>query len=128
MSCLRRFLIVLSLALLSMQGALAHEHPAFAHHAGGTMGMTGVAGKFDTSQMLSAMSSHCAGMTGTMADAPHDHGRCACCTTACGIHCGALLADFRFEPAKPGSMSPQPRRELRRDSVTYAPPVPPPIG
>lgn len=128
MSCLRRFFIVLSLALLSMQGALAHEHAAFVHHVGGTMRMTGVAGKFDNAQMLSAMPSHCADMTGTTVDARSGHGRCACCTTACGIHCGAVLVDFRFEPAKPGSVPPLSRLALRHDSVTYAPPVPPPIG
>jgi hypothetical protein len=128
MSCLRRILIVLSLALLSMQGAFAHEYAVLVIHDAGKTGISSGPGEIGAARTLSSMPSHCTDMNDITSHTLHGRERCPCCTTACGTHCGALLAAFRFEPAQPGSMRPQPRREFRRDGVTYAPAVRPPIS
>ena len=127
MTCLGRFLIVLALALLSMQGAFAHEHVTPMPDGAGAM-MVGVAADADpgASDVVSSMPSHYAGMAPSGTPVGHDH--CACCTTFCGVYCGVLFAAFHFEPRKPGATPTRPLLEARRDGVTRAPPVPPPIG
>lgn len=119
---LRRILIVLSLALLAMQGAFAHEHAVQARSPGHSIIVTGAAGQLYTS---SHTSSRCATM---LAPGSCRHGHSSCCVAACGAHCGAILATFRFEPRISDTSPPRPLTELRDDGVTHAPPLRPPIG
>ncbi len=119
---LRRILIVLSLALLAMQGAFAHEHAVQARSPGHGIIVTGAAGQPYTS---SHTPSRCATM---LAPRLCRHGHSSCCAAVCGVHCGAILQTFRFEPRISDTSPPRPLAELRDDGVTHAPPVRPPIG
>lgn len=119
---LKRLLLLLSLALIAAHGASAHEHEADSQEM--AMSSAGVA-------LVTAAdaSSYCPASTAPAAGQPcgHDHAPC-CCVTTCGIHCGALLVAFQFEPHALDSAHPRALPELRRDGLTHAPPVRPPIG
>lgn len=122
MHFLKRLLLLLSLALLAAHGASAHEHQADSPEM--TMSSAGAA-----LVTTADASSHCPASMTPAAGQPcgHDHAPC-CCIPTCGIHCGALLVAFQFEPHAFDSAHPQPLPELRRDGLTHAPPVRPPIG
>lgn len=129
MICLGRFLIVLSLALLAMQGAFAHEHVMPMQGKGVAMQMAGVASNRDALlHSAPSLSFHCETAVAGEPPRGRDHGHCACCMSACGVHCGAVLTTARFEPRSLDTTLPPPFAEPRRDGVTHAPPVPPPIG
>jgi hypothetical protein len=135
---LKRLLILFSLVLFSAHGAFAHV--AFAHsewsseHAAQMSGMvmeTSSAANMNVSPSASGAPAHCLayshGLVASGHPCGHEHGRC-CCVATCGVHCGALFIAFQFEPRVPGSTLPPPLPEQRRDGLTHAPPVRPPIG
>src|SRR5258708_36346958 len=122
MTPLWRMVIVLSLALLTMRGASAHEH---AQHSMSTAHATHMTAVHADSRAASQIPLHCSDTTATSAPCRHDHS--ICCTTACGVHCGALFIAFRFEPRASDSLLPRPFSEPRHDGVTHAPPLRPPI-
>jgi hypothetical protein len=139
---LKRLLILFSLVLFSAHGAFAHV--AFAHsewysewsseHAAQMSGMvmeTSSAANVNVSPSASGAPAHCLAYSHGLVvpDHPCRHEHCPCCCVAtCGIHCGALFIAFQFEPRVPGSTLPPPLPEQRRDGLTHAPPVRPPIG
>ncbi|SDG84610.1 hypothetical protein SAMN05216466_105388 [Paraburkholderia phenazinium] len=122
MNFLTRLLLLLSLALLTAHGASAHERAVDSQH----MAMPSVEGAFGTAANAPA---HCPGSEATASGEPcgHDHAPC-CCVVTCGVHCGALFVAFQFEPHALDSAHPQSLPEPRRDGLTHAPPVRPPIG
>jgi hypothetical protein len=115
-------LIVLSLALLAMQGAFTHEQAVPARSPGHGIVITGAAGQPYTS---SGTPSRCATM---LAPGSCRHGHSSCCVAACGAHCGVILETFRFEPRISDTSPPRHLTELLNDGVTHAPPLRPPIG
>lgn len=120
MTLLWRLFIVMSLALLTMQGAFAHEHamrPADAVH---TMHLS--AAHVATSSAMS----HYEGVTTSNGPCRHDHS--FCCATACGVHCAALFVTFRFDTRVPDALLPRPLSEPRHEGVTHVPPLRPPIA
>ncbi|CAB3746608.1 hypothetical protein LMG29542_00252 [Paraburkholderia humisilvae] len=109
MSLLRLF-IVLSLALLAMQGARAHTHDVDAVRA--------VALCASAQQPVSARD-------GQAASCRH---RCPCCATDCGVHCGALIETYRFCPQRRADGVARPSAAPRYAGIMRAPPVRPPIS
>jgi hypothetical protein len=125
--CLRRFLIVLSLALLAMQGAFAYERMMPMPGDGAAMQRRGVTGDVSAPHVASSLPPHCETTAAAEPPCNHDRDHCACCTAACGVHCAVLLSAWRFEPPSLDATLPPPLAELRRDGLTHAPPLPPPI-
>lgn len=129
MISLQRFLVVLSLTLLAMQGAFAHV-ASHLNHQPSSMHMTMVSSMpmnhAEISGGVTHATSPCCNDAACGLPGRHDH--CACCASACGIHCGALLTAYRFEPRTFAASLPSPLPEPLRDGVTHAPPLKPPIG
>jgi hypothetical protein len=123
MTSLRRFLIVLSVALLFAQGAFAHEH--MSSPVAGALGMQAASNPADVQDVMRE-NAHCAEMAATGMPCRHDCLFC-CSTSSCGAHCGALLVAFRFEPRVAGRSLPRPLSEPQRTGVTHAPLLRPPI-
>jgi len=142
MGSLWRVVILLSFAWLSMQGVQAHAYAqtddAVAHgsvvrpHAADAQRVAHVA---QLAAASCADESAEAGTEGRPASPQsghhehhHQHGHCVCCMTACGVHCGALLAaTFSFSAQAPDHSLPRTHPVTRYDGVTRAPPVRPPI-
>jgi hypothetical protein len=122
MNLLCRMLTVLSLVLLCMQGAFAHEHVRRAMDVSHELTTVGAEAE---SHAVPQAHSHCSGMATTGKPYRHDP---ICCAVACGLHCGALFIAFHFEPRIPDASTPQPFAEARRDGVTHAPLLRPPIA
>jgi hypothetical protein len=124
MTLLSRILIVLTLALLGMQGASACEH----EHASPSPSPRAMR----MHESMRAVAMHCdASMD--MRVAMHDAGstcsqaHSVCCMTMCGVHCSAMLSGASV-PARMSSANVQPpRSDPARAGVTRAPPVRPPI-
>ncbi|MPW16270.1 hypothetical protein GCT13_04830 [Paraburkholderia sp. CNPSo 3157] len=121
MTLLSRILIVLTLALLGMQGASACEHE---HASPSPRAM-----RMHESMRVVAM--HCDASMDTLdtrdAGAPCRHAHSLCCMTMCGVHCSAMLSGAGV-PARISSANvPVPRSDPARAGVTRAPPVRPPI-
>lgn len=108
-----RILVALSLALLFTQGAFAHS------------GQVSTGGMVHASHQVSRAPSSCPDAVGTGSLCHHDHS--ICCTTACGVHCGAFFTAFHFETRASGGSLPLPVSEPPRDSVAHAPLLRPPI-
>ncbi|MEW6346876.1 MAG: hypothetical protein RXR20_16715 [Paraburkholderia sp.] len=117
---LKRLLILLSLALFTAQGAFAHEH------AGRMVSMT-MSSAADGQSTTSSTEAHCEDASASGQPCGGAHLLC-CCAAACGIHCAALFAAFQFEPHGSGPALPQLLSEVRREGLTHAPPVRPPIA
>lgn len=113
MKSLWRIFIVLTFALLGMQGASACEH----HHDAAlqAMSMHTNAVHRDTSTNTSDSNSSC------------HRTHSLCCMTACGAHCGALLSNVGVAARIASSDVPGADSDPARASVTRAPPVRPPI-
>jgi hypothetical protein len=127
MFVLRRLLIVLALALLAMQGASAQVRTAQLPPTQMMLTMVAQTDHSKATHAAVAAASHCPGVaTGHAAGGNHDD--CPGCPSACGIHCGALLAAYRLEPRAFHASLPSPLSEPLRGGVTHAPPVRPPIG
>jgi hypothetical protein len=133
---LKRLLILISLTLLFAHVAFAHA--AFAHgelsneQAAQTFSMAmETSSAANVPLAASAVPVHCPadspGLAASGQPCGHDHSLC-CCVATCGIHCGALFIVLQFEPRAPDSTLPSPLPEQRRDGLTHAPPVRPPIG
>lgn len=123
MNSVWRIFIVLCLALLMTQGAFAHTHATAANENGAPMQM---AHGGDNAREVVSETPHCDGMAASAVPCHHDHS--FCCSTACGVHCGALFAVLRFEPHAGESSLPPPLSEAQRTGVTRAPLLRPPIG
>jgi hypothetical protein len=133
---LKRLLILISLTLLFAHVAFAHA--AFAH---GELSNEQAAQTFSMALETSSAANvplaasvapvHCPacspGLAASGQPCGHGHSLC-CCVATCGIHCGALFIVLQFEPRAPDSTLPSPLPEQRRDGLTHAPPVRPPIG
>ena len=135
---LKRLLILFSFALFSAHGAFAHVAHAQGElsneHAAQMSGMvmeTSSAANANVTPAASGVPAHCPAYSPSPVASGHpcghDHALC-CCVATCGIHCGALFVVLQFEPRAPASTLPSPLPEQRRDGLTHAPPVPPPIG
>ncbi|MBN3755409.1 hypothetical protein G3N95_20870 [Paraburkholderia sp. Tr-20389] len=117
MKSLWRILIVLTLALLGMQGASACEH------------------RHDVSPRAMSMHAsapapvvHCVTSTDTSdPTAPCHRTHSLCCLTLCGAHCSALLSSMGMSARIASSDLPGIDSDPARASVTRAPPVRPPI-
>jgi hypothetical protein len=123
MNSVWRILIVLCLALSMTQGVFAHAHVTVATEYGAPMQMT-----HDLDNVAGVVSEtpHCNSMAASAMPCRHDHS--FCCSTSCGVHCGALFAAFRVEPHADGTSLPPPLSEPQRAGVTRAPLLRPPIG
>ena len=119
MTSLWRLFIVLSLALLTAQGAFANEHATQRAGAGQMM-------QLDAANAAADAPSHCADMAASREPCRHDHS--ICCMATCGVHCAALFVTFRFEPRVPDALLPRPLPEPRHEGVTHVPPLRPPIA
>jgi len=128
---LKRLLILISLTLLFAHAAFAHGELSN-EQAAQTFSMAmETSSAANVSLAASAVPVHCPadspGLAASGQPCGHDHSLC-CCVATCGIHCGALFIVLQFEPRAPDSTLPLPLPEQRRDGLTHAPPVRPPIG
>jgi len=117
MTLLSRILIVLTLALLGMQGASAceHEHASTSPRA------------MRSHDAMRAVATHCDASTETRdAGSPCHHAHSLCCMTTCGVHC-AMPSTAGVPARMPSADVPVPRSDPARTGVTRAPPVRPPI-
>lgn len=116
MTPLLRILIVLTLALLGMQGASAceHEHASTLHS--------------HQHESMRVMTAPCdPAMLSRDAGAPcNTHS--PCCTTMCGAHCSALLSTASVPAHMSSGEQPVPHSDPARTGFTRAPPVRPPIA
>ncbi|MEM5435048.1 hypothetical protein [Paraburkholderia diazotrophica] len=120
MTLLSRILIVLTLALLRMQGASACEH----EHASTSLSPRAMR----MHEPMRVVAMHCdVSMHTTDAVSPCRHAHSLCCTTMCGVHCGAMLSGAHVSVRMSSARVPVPRSDPARAGVTRAPPVPPPI-
>ena len=133
---LKRLLVLISLVLFSAHVAFAHA--AFAHgglsneHAAQMFNMAIKTSSAANAPFAASVApAHCPayspGLAASGQPRGHDHSLC-CCVATCGIHCGALFVVLQFEPRAPDLTLPSPLPEQRRDGLTHAPPVRPPIG
>jgi len=135
MASLWRVVIVLSFALLSMQGAQAHAlqqsqfGDATPHRALRHSGHAMQAEHTDALAFSRCADEFADANPGGHAPAPfnHHHGHCPCCVAGCGVHCGAMLAAFGFAGQAPDDSLPRTHPVSRYDGITRAPPVRPPI-
>jgi len=138
MGSLWRVVILLSFAWLSMQGVQAHAYAQAgdtAAHGSAVRPRAHEARRMAPAAQLASAS--CADESSDAATSGQptsksghqhqQHGHCACCMTGCGVHCGALLAAFRFSAQTPDHSLPRTHPVTRYDGVTRAPPVRPPI-
>ena len=116
MSLSWRVFIVLCTVLLFMQGASAHVSISRDDH----VVAHGIA-SVEHSQIIAGEAARCADM-----HCAHGHG--LCCTTMCGVHCGALFVALRFEPWTPAATLPLPLADPHRVGISYAPLLRPPIA
>ncbi|WP_087733788.1 hypothetical protein [Paraburkholderia piptadeniae] len=117
MTLLSRILIVLTLALLGMQGASACEHE---HVSTSTRAMR-------SHESMRVVATHCdASMDTRDAGSPCRHAHSLCCMSMCGVHC-AMLSTAGVPARMSSADVPVPRSDPARTSVTRAPPVRPPI-
>jgi hypothetical protein len=126
MILLLRFFIVLSLALLAMQGARAHARNADAMQPAWLCVRAPVCNGTDE---VSQAASYVRAQRVSIGDgqlAPHHH-RCLCCMTDCGAHCAALIVTIRVDVQGRADGLPRPRAVPRYAGVMRAPPVRPPI-
>ncbi|MEM5382197.1 hypothetical protein VSR68_01095 [Paraburkholderia phymatum] len=123
MTLLWRILIVLTLALLGMQGASACEH----EHAATSPSPSTRAMHMDES--MHAVATHCdASMDTRDAGSPCRHAHSLCCMTMCGVHCSAMSSGASVPARMSSADVPVPRSDPARAGVTRAPPVRPPIA
>jgi hypothetical protein len=123
MSSIWRMFVVVSLALVFAQGAFAHAAQPVNPGAVTYVGTTGAAHAVHD---ISRAPSHCS--EAGVANRPCHHDHSICCTSACGVHCGALFAAFHFETRASGDAQPLPFSEPPRESVAHAPLLRPPIA
>jgi hypothetical protein len=111
-----------------MQGTWAHERVMPATGGRIAMPVASVAGGMKLTHIASGELSGCgATVTAEPPGADH-HEHCPCCTTSCGVHCAVLLTAWRFEPRSLNATLPPTLAEPRRDGLTHAPLLRPPIG
>jgi hypothetical protein len=131
MRVLLRVIFVVSLMLLTMQGAGAHVR-----NRGSDTPRIAVADQSSRTAGPSHEALHdaaCMPMGADPVPGPgprdrHHHG-CLCCTTSCGVHCGALVDASRMAiPALGPAALPPSRPDAHDDGVSHAPPVRPPIA
>jgi hypothetical protein len=118
MKSLWRILIVLTFSLLGMQGASACGH----HHEVGSRVMR---------VHVSSTHAHAARCVASTSEGGQNASchrtRSLCCTSACGVHCGALLSSGGVSVRVASSELPAADSDVMRASITRAPPVRPPI-
>jgi hypothetical protein len=133
---LTRLLVLISLTLLSAHVAFAHAAFAYGESSNEPAAlMSGMVMETSSAANVplaaSAVPVHCPadspGLAASGQPCGHDHSLC-CCVATCGIHCGALFIVLQVEPRATDSTQPSPLPEQRRDGLTHAPPVRPPIG
>ncbi|SEJ27430.1 hypothetical protein [Paraburkholderia diazotrophica] len=118
MTLLSRILIVLTLALLGMQGASACEHE-HASQPPRTM---------HSHESMRVVAMHCdVSMDTRDAGSPCSHSHSLCCMTMCGVHCSAMLSGAGVPARMSSADVPVPRSDPACAGVTRAPPVRPPI-
>ena len=115
-ACLYRGVSSSCCALSCCQGASAHVSISRDDH----VVAHGIA-SVEHSQIIAGEAARCADM-----HCAHGHG--LCCTTMCGVHCGALFVALRFEPWTPAATLPLPLADPHRVGISYAPLLRPPIA
>ena len=122
MNSLWRILSALSLALLCIQGAFAHEHASHAMNAADAIDTAHVL-PYSTAASLPA--AHCRDRA--VMSLPCSHNDSTCCMTACCVHCAPLFMAFHFEPAMPSADTSLSQPEASHGGITRAPLLRPPI-
>ncbi|MFC0575204.1 hypothetical protein [Paraburkholderia solisilvae] len=127
MTSFLRFLIVLSLAMLTTQGARAHARDDDPLRLVVICAHEQVLGRSEEAARVETAASGPAHLVSVDDRQRASHHCCLCCMTDCGAHCAALMGNSRFSTHASTKGLAHSRTAPRYAGITRAPPVRPPI-